>query len=255
MNALDLTKSRAMLGRWERIDRARVTCVGLGQRRSTAWLARLTGLHLEHTFERRFVPEARDERGMRGEAEVEFHVRDGLYEAQSLRIGRVIFEVRDAKPHRLSVQEMIEELRARSSSTMGDVRSCVAEAAWRDARLHAFSLESPGERHAASQMIMDAALGRTLRRELPELRGTTNQVQWAEDLRVAGFLTLNEAHVAHRDDPFTQALIEAMGAAFQREVVSKWWIHHRKYLASWFDIRERFPRVTRTAARSFHAPT
>ena len=71
MNALDLTKSRAMLGRWERADRARVTCVGLGQRRSTAWLARLTGLHLEHTFERRFVPEARDERGMRGEAEVE----------------------------------------------------------------------------------------------------------------------------------------------------------------------------------------
>lgn len=253
MNALNLTKGKARLGRWERADRVKVTCEGLGHRRSTAWLARLTGLHLEHTFERRFAPEVRDERGMRGRGEVEYHVRDGLYEAQSLGLERVIFAVQGARLARLSVQEMIEELRVRSASTMGDVRSCVAAAQWKDARLHAFSLESPGERRAASQMIMDAALGRGLRRELPELRGSTNQVQWAEDLRVAGFLTLSEAHIAHRDDPFTQALIEAMAEAFQREVVSKWWIHHRKHLMSWFDIRERFPRITRTAARSYQA--
>ncbi len=49
----------------------------------------------------------------------------------------------------------------------------------------------------------------------------------------------------YREDPYTRAMIEAMGVTFQRQVVSKWWIHHRKHLACWYDIRDRFPRVCR----------
>jgi len=221
----DMTVARRLeLGQWEGA-RARITLQSGGRGRQAAWLARLDGLDLDHTFARTFRQPMEDARDRYGRGSVMFLARDGFYEAQSWPKGRVIFRVSGGHVDVLDVQQMLELLREDLGVEFGEVRSSIAKGKWSRARLAAFSLAHPGERRAANMMIARAALGE---RALPALTGTELQVQWAEDVRLAALVEIYcHSERGAWSEAYT-ARAEQIGLRLQQRVDARWWIEHRK---------------------------
>ena len=85
-------------------------------------------------------------------------------------------------------------------------------------------LPNPDERASAYQMILASALGGELRRALPELRGTPDQVEWCQDLRAAAFHTLGDALFDRADRERVRSLADALATRTDAD----WWIRNRR---------------------------
>ena len=233
-NDLDMTRG-VRVGAFAGVS-ARVRVMHEGGGRKAGWVASLEGLDIQHTFSRTFQRPVRQSRAW-APIEKTFLLQDGLYEANSARAQRVVFEVREGAVRRMSVQAMIELLREREGVTYGDVRAHVSARRLRQARTAAMALVNPDERAAAYQMILGAQLGGAMRRPLTRIDGTEEQIAWCNDLRASAFHTLGNALFERMQYSAEREHIAELAAALAARADARWWINNRKSLKDYRDLK------------------
>jgi hypothetical protein len=229
-NDVDLTRG-VRISSWAG-SRVRVRTAHEGRGRRAGWVARLEGLDISHTFARVFL-EAASSRAVSGPGYGDrpsiYLLDDGRYEANSARAGRVAFVVEGGGARRVKIPDMIELFRAESPVDYGVVRALVDGKRIHQARSKAMELANPDERASAYQMILASALGGELRRALPDISGTPDQVEWCQDLRAAAFHTLGDALFERADRARVRALADALSARTD----ARWWIRNRRDLKTY----------------------